>query len=178
MNTTFWVNFFGVLGIISTVLIYQQKKQTQMLWWKILTDALWIVHYLLLGATSVAAVTLVAIFRSVILLCQDHAWARSKAWLWIFLATSLLMSILAWQNWTSILTTVGSLLCIVMYWIGKPKVTRIGSIPAAILFLVNVALNGSFWGTLDESFILVSAVVGIVRLDIPHKNNGQRSQEQ
>lgn len=162
----FWINFFGVLGIISTVLIYQQKENRKMLLWKLTTDALWVIHYLLLGANSVAVVTIVAILRSIILLCQKHKWAQSKAWLWVFLGSSLFLSLLAWKDWTSLLTTVGSLACIIAYWIGKPKLTRIISIPAGLMFLINVALNGSVWGTLCESFILASAVVGLWRLDL------------
>lgn len=162
----FWINFFGVLGIISTVIIYQQKENSKMILWKLITDTLWVIHYLLLGANSVAVVTIVAILRSIILLCQKHKWAQSKAWLWVFLGSSLILSILAWKDWTSLLTTVGSLACIIAYWIGKPKITRIISIPAALMFLVNVAVNGSVWGTLCESFILASAVVGLWRLDL------------
>ena len=177
--SSFWVNFFGVLGILTTIMIYQQKDNRRMLYWKLATDTTWIVHYLLLGANSVAVVTMVAILRSVILLCQNHKWARSKAWLWVFLGSSLLLSILAWKDWTSLLTTVGSLACIIAYWIGKPKLTRIISLPAGLLFLVNVALNGSVWGTLCESFILVSAVVGLIRLDIRKQPEStiQRSEE-
>lgn len=162
---TFWVNFFGVLGIFTTVMVYQQRDNRKLLGWKIATDTCWVIHYLLLGADSVAVVTIVAILRSVILLCQKHRWARSKAWLWIFLSSSLLLSVLAWRDWTSLLTTVGSLMCIVVYWIGDPKTTRIVALPAGLLFLVNVAVNGSVWGTICESFILLSALVGLIRLD-------------
>lgn len=169
----FWINFFGVLGIVTTVLIYQQKDNRRMLLWKLATDASWVIHYLLLGANSVAVVTLVAIARSIILLCQRHKWAQSRAWLWIFLGSSLFLSILAWKDWTSLLTTVSSLACIIAYWIGNPRITRIISIPAALMFLINVALNGSLWGTLCESFLLVSAVVGLLRLDI-HKGHAQQ----
>lgn len=163
---TFWVNFFGVLGIITTVIIYQQRQHRGMLLWKLATDLSWLVHYLLLGANSVAAVTVVAILRSIILLCRKYRWAQSKAWLWVFLSSSLFLSILAWKDWTSLLTTIASPACIIAYWIGNPKLTRIISIPAALMFLVNVAVNGSLWGTLCESFLLVSAVVGLFYLDL------------
>lgn len=178
---SFWVDFFGVLGLITTFMIYQQKDNRRMLFWKLATDTSWVLHYLLLGANSVAVVTIVAILRSVILLCQKHRWAQSKAWLWIFLISSLLLSILAWKDWTSLLTTVGSLACIVAYWIGRPKLTRIISIPAGLMFLINVAVNGSLWGTICESLILVSAIVGLFRLDIRKKGKEstmQRSEVQ
>lgn len=161
----FWSNFFGVLGILTTILIYQQREHRNMLYWKLATDTVWVIHYLLLGANSVAVVTIVAILRSIILLCQKHRWAQHKAWLGIFLGSSLFLSILAWKDWTSLLTTIGSPACIIAYWIGNPKLTRMISIPVALMFLINVAVNGSVWGTICESFLLISAVVGFFRLD-------------
>lgn len=163
-----WVNLFGGLGIISTVVVYQQRLNRGMLVWKLITDLCWVFHYLLMGANSVAVVTIVAIMRTIVLLCQSHKWARHKAWLGVFILTSLLLSVLAWKDWTSLLTTVGSQMCIVAFWIGKPKLTRLISIPVSIMFLINVALNGSIWGTVCESFLLTSAVIGFIRLDITH----------
>ena len=37
------------------------------------------------------------------------------------------------------------------------------------MFLVNVTLNGSFWGMLCESFLLASAIVGFIRHDVARK---------
>jgi len=174
MTMEFWVNLFGILGIITTVIIYQQKEHRGMLIWKLITDTLWVLHYLALGANSVAVVTIVAILRSIVLLCQKHKWARSRAWLWIFLGSSLILSALAYKDWTSLLTMIGSPMCIIAYWIGKPRVTRIVSIPAALMFLINVTLSGSLWGTLSESFLLASAIIGFIRYDLPHKEKSTR----
>ena len=173
----FGIQFFGVLGLLTTVMVYQQKENRKMLLWKIATDTAWVIHYCMLGAYSVAVVTVVAILRSTILLCQSHAWARSRIWLWVFLGSSLFLSILAWKDWTSLLTTVGSLACIIAYWIGIPRVTRLITLPAGTMFLINVALNGSLWGTICESFLLGSALIGIIRLDIRKKNPEEETGE-
>ena len=175
MNTAVWANAFGVLGIVTTAVIYQQKENRKMLIWKLISDALWIVHYLFLGAYSVAVVTVVALVRSGVLLCQNHAWARHKAWLWIFLGSSLGLSLMAWKDWTSSLVAIGSLACIIVFWMGIPRITRLVSIPVSVMFLMNVALNGSVWGTLNESFLLLSAVVGMIRLDRRTESSGEKT---
>lgn len=173
------VNAFGILGILTTIVIYQQKDNHKLLFWKITTDLIWIVHYTANGNYSVVAITLVAVLRSIVLLNDAHAWARHKSWLWVFIGCSLLFSALAWKDWTSLLTTVSSLLCIAAYWFRVPRINRILSIPAAILFLLNVWLNFSFWGFICESFLLLSAIVGFFRLDWPYYREkiAQRSQE-
>ena len=165
----FLVNLFGILGILTTVVIYQQKDNQRMLVWKLISDLCWVLHYLALGANSVAVVTIVAIMRSVVLLCRRHRWAQSRAWLAVFMISSFVLSVLAYKDWTSLLTMFGSQACIVAYWIGRPKITRVVSMPVALMFLVNVTLNGSFWGMLCESFLLASAIVGFIRHDVVRK---------
>lgn len=165
----FWVNLFGILGILTTVVIYQQKENQRMLVWKLISDLFWVLHYLALGANSVAVVTIVAIMRSIVLLCRRYRWAQSRAWLAVFMVSSFVLSVLAYKDWTSLLPMIGSQACIIAYWIGKPKVTRIISIPSALMFLVNVTLNGSLWGMLCESFLLASAIIGFIRHDVARK---------
>lgn len=165
----FWVNLFGILGILTTVIIYQQKENQRMLVWKLISDLFWVLHYLALGANSVAVVTIVAIMRSIVLLCRRYRWAQSRAWLAVFMVSSFVLSVLAYKDWTSLLPMIGSQACIIAYWIGKPKVTRIISIPSALMFLVNVTLNGSLWGMLCESFLLASAIIGFIRHDVARK---------
>ena len=165
----FWVNLFGILGILTTVVIYQQKENQRMLVWKLISDLFWVLHYLALGANSVAVVTIVAIMRSIVLLCRRYHWAQSRAWLAVFMVSSFVLSVLAYKDWTSLLPMIGSQACIIAYWIGKPKVTRIISIPSALMFLVNVTLNGSLWGMLCESFLLASAIIGFIRHDVARK---------
>ena len=164
----FWVNLFGILGILTTVIIYQQKENQRMLVWKLISDLFWVLHYLALGANSVAVVTIVAIMRSIVLLCRRYRWAQSRAWLAVFMVSSFVLSVLAYKDWTSLLPMIGSQACIIAFWIGKPKVTRIISIPSALMFL-NVTLNGSLWGMLCESFLLASAIIGFIRHDVARK---------
>ncbi len=173
------VNLFGILGILTTVIVYQQKENKNLLFWKITTDLVWIVHYAANGNYSVVAITLVAILRSFVLLnAEKHAWARRRWWLAVFIACSLVFSLIAWKDWTSLLTLFSSLLCIVAYWVRIPRLTRLISIPGAALFLANIVINFSFWGFISETFLLVSAIVGFIRLDLPYYRDKARQRRQ
>lgn len=162
---------FGVLGIITTIFVYQQKERKLMLLWKIGTDAVWTLHYLLLGATSAVAVTLVAIIRSIVFLNYEHKWAQTKAWLAVFLVICVGFSAVAWEGALTLLTLMSSMASIIAYWIGKPKLTRIVSIPVGIMFFTYTVISGSLLGSVCEFFIIVSSVVGIIRLDIKKKGD-------
>lgn len=165
---SFPADIFGILGIMTTFIIYQQRTSEHQLLWKLTTDSLWIVYYVLLKNYSVVAVTAVAILRSLILM-NKKKWAQGIWWMYIFMAISVIFSLVAWKDWTSAMTMVSSLMCIGMYWYRSPKAVRFISVPAAILFLINVILNRNWMGTVCESFLLISSIIGIVRLDILHR---------
>ena len=40
----------GVLGIIATIFVYQQKDRRKLLIWKLISDSIWLLHYFTLGA--------------------------------------------------------------------------------------------------------------------------------
>ncbi|MBQ8081031.1 MAG: YgjV family protein [Clostridia bacterium] len=159
------VDGLGVLGIVTTILVYQQKDQKRLLWWKLTTDSVWLLHYLTLGAYSACAASSVAILRSAVFLNQDKKWAQGKGWLVVFMAISILLNALVWQNMFSLLPLISSLACIVAYWIGNPRITRLVSIPAAGLYLVYAVAFHSIEGVVCEMFIIISAIVGYFRHD-------------
>ena len=168
-----WMNLLvdglGILGIAATVMIFQQKERKPLLYWKLVTDVFWLLHYLFLGAYAACVTTVVSIFRSAVLLHADRKWAQSPAWLYIFLGTSLTLTLLVWQDMYSLLTLAGSFLSITAYWMKKPRITRLLSLPSAACILVyNIAYH-SREGVLCDTFLIISAIVGIIRYDIRKK---------
>ena len=164
------IDGLGVLGIITTFMVYQQKERKRMLIWKLITDLVWILHYYLLGGYSACAITVVAIFRSIVFMNDDKKWAQGKKWLYIFLAASLVMSALAWQGPITLLTLFSSLISIVAYWMPNTGMTRFITLPAAVLYLVYTILCKSKEGFICELFLITSTIVGIFRHDIPRKS--------
>ena len=164
------VDSLGILGILTTIMVYQQKTQKRLLIWKLITDIVWILHYWTLSAYSAIAITIVAVMRSIVFLNADHPWAQSKAWLFVFLGASIIFSLIAWQNAYSALTLATSVLCIVAYWLGQPRLTRLLSIPAAFLTLIYNYIYHSREGVLCEIFIITSAIVGYFRHDFRKKH--------
>ena len=167
------IDSLGVLGILTTFCVFQQKERRKLLIWKLINDTVWIVHYFTLSAYSACAITLVAILRSIVFLNDGHKWAKSRAWLFVFMAASLLFSILAWQDFYSLLPLISSLACIIAYWIKSPKMTRLITIPAAVLYLIyNIAFH-SVEGSVCSAFTIISSVVGLIRHDLRKKGAAQ-----
>ena len=160
------VDGLGILGILTNIIIYQQKTRKRLLIWKLISDMIWIMHYWLLGAYSAIAISVVAILRSIVFLNEEHKWAQSKYWLLVFLAATVALSLLAWQNAYSALMLTASVLCIVAYWLSRPFMTRLLSIPSAVLSLIYNYVYHSREGMLSSMIIITSSIVGIIRHDI------------
>ena len=56
----------GFLGVLSTVVIYQQKTRVGLLVSKLVSDVIWFAQYALIGAWSGAAISIIAIIRELI----------------------------------------------------------------------------------------------------------------
>ena len=162
---------FGFAGILSTVVIYQQKTRKGLLFSKLVSDVLWFVHYFCLGAYSGAAIAVIGLIRELIFMNREKKWAKHPAWLVFFLALSLGSAVLTWKNGFSLLPMAASMLAVVSFWIGKPKLSRLLSFPIAGSMLVyDVTLNPiSVAGIGNELLAITSSVVGIIRYDIQKK---------
>ena len=160
------VDGLGVAGMLTSAVIFQQKARKRMLIWKLISDLFWVAHYLALGAYSGAAVMFVSVLRSVLLLRVENP---GKGWLAAFLTISLVLSILAWKNIFSLLALACSFCSIIAFWMDSPKLTRMITIPASGAYLVYCVSCGSIEGSVSEAFGVISAIVGVFRLDIKKK---------
>lgn len=155
----------GYIAIVASMLIYQQKTRKNLLISKAVTDALWIIHYFLLGAYTGAVVTCVALVREVVFFRSDWRDKNSKPILVLFLCISVVCSVLTWGGIFSIFAMLGSMLSIVSFWLGEPKVSRIMAFPISCCMLIYGVANGSMAVLINEVLVMVSSVIGILKHD-------------
>jgi hypothetical protein len=125
---------------------------------------LWAVDYLLYGFFSVFRVTLLA----------DLAAEAGRPWMagaGLMLgrvgdaAGTALCTALTWDGAFSIFAMLCSMLSIVSFWIGEPKVSRIMAFPIASCMLIYGVSNGSVAAVINEVLVMLSSVVGILKHD-------------
>lgn len=156
----------GIFGIISAILIYQQKTRKGLMITKLISDIFWVFHYLILCAYSGLAVCILAVLRELIFINRGRRkWANHIIWPILFILAAIGTTILTWEGFISLLTCVASILSVITFWIGNPRLTRILILPTATLMIIYDVFSGSYTGMINESITLVSALVGIVRLD-------------
>lgn len=155
----------GYAAIAASILIYQQKSKSGLLIFKSIADVLWITHYFLLSAYTGAAVTCVALVREIVFFHNDCRSKRGKIILACFLCISVLCSVLTWNNIFSVFAMLGSLLSIVSFWLGNPKISRIMSFPISACMLTYGVSNGSVAVLINEVLVMLSSVIGIIKHD-------------
>lgn len=155
----------GYLAIVTSVIIYQQKTRPRLLICKAIADALWITHYLLLGAYTGAAVTGVALVREILFFKTDRKSKLGKLALVCFLCISIGCSALTWSTWFSVFAMLGSLLSIVSFWIGEPKISRRLSYPISACMLTYGVSNGSVAVLINEILVMSSSTYHILKYD-------------
>jgi len=175
-------NIFGLLGIASTVVIYQQKSRIGLLVSKLVSDVIWFFQYALIGAWSGAAISIIAIIRELIFINRQKKWARSPFWLVLFLVLSGISGVVTWKNIYSIFPCIASALAVIGFWIGKPKLSRFLSYPISGCMLTYAISHTAYMAIINELLTIVSSIVGNIRHDFkknptPKKSESKNSKE-
>ena len=169
-------NIFGALGILTTIVVYQQKSRKGLLISKLLCDAVWCLHYIFLSAYSAAAIAIIGVLREMVFVNRHKKWGKSPLWLLFFLILSVVCTIFTWKNYFSIFTCVASCLAVTGFFIGKPKLSRILSFPISACMITYDVAFGSYLGIANEILALGSSLVGLIVIDRKMKSDEQ-SQE-
>jgi hypothetical protein len=152
----------GIVGIGLLVATFQVNKRRSMLRIQMLSGLVWVVHYVLLGALSGAGMNFLVAVR-------NFLFDRYQKQSWVFVVVIIgfvIVAILAWKNWTSILPLIGSLLGTLAFWQKNPRTIRFLSISVSPFWFAYNLLNGSYPGMVGDSVTFASVLVGIYRFDI------------
>ncbi len=158
-----------IIGFISMAIIiasYQQKSHKKILTYQMISGSLFTVHYILLGAYTGAVMNLLGAMRSLVYANRDKKWASSVLWPITFSILFAISGVLTWANAYSVFPMIAMLLSSVVLWIQNPKINRSLSIPSSCCWLIYNIKNLSYPGIATEIFVLISIIVGIIRLDI------------
>ena len=159
----------GFLGTALLFISFQQKKRQGILFFQICSGAVFILHYILLGALTGAALNFIGFSRSIVFYNSDKKWAKSPWWLVFFIIISGIASAATWAKWYSILPAIAMMLTTVSYWLKNETKIRLVTFPSSPCWLVYNALAGSVAGVITECIVMSSLVIAIIRFDILKK---------
>ena len=159
----------GYVGIFLSILIYIQGKRKNLVFFKLVSDVVWCVHYTLLGAYSGAAIGFIAIFREFVFLNKGKKWADNKLWFIFFLVLSPTASIITGKNLYCFLPAIAAFLSVFCFYQSKAKKSRYFAIPISLCMLTYDILVSSTQGIINEIFTMSSIFIGFIVNDIVKK---------
>lgn len=158
----------GAIAIAENALIYISNRRERILLFKFLSDALWLVNYLLMGGCTGAVLNGVAMVREAVFSQRGkRPWASAKWILPLFLALTWVSPALEWIrngafSWLPVLPTIGSMIFVLGFYSESTLLTKTTSILGNVLWLLYALLIKNYTGMLSNVLMLLSAVVGIV----------------
>lgn len=164
------VQVIGIIAMLFSVFSFQMNKHKHIMIMQILATAFFGVQYFMLGAFTGAAMDAVGCIRSFVFYHKDKKWAQSPIWIGVFIAAFILFGIFTWQGPKSLLMILAMILNTFSFSFTKPKLVRSTILVSSPLLLIYNILTGSIGGVINEAFVEISSIVGIIRYDIKKKN--------
>lgn len=159
----------GFGGAALNCISFQQNKRSRIIGVQIFAAVMFIIHYILLGAYTGAALNFISLCRSVVFYNNSKKWAKSPTWLVFFIIVSLIGAAITWVDWYSILPSTAMILTTVSYWMKSETKIRIITFPSSPCWLIYNIITGSVAGIVTECVVMTSLIVAIIRYDIMKK---------
>lgn len=123
------MNYFGqLIGIFAvgmSFFIYLQKSRKRIVFLKLITDVLWVLHFLAISTHTAAATTGMAIFREIAFLPEQKG-NKSRGFIKAgFSVLFLLAAIFTWKDYFSIFPAIASILSTFAFGSDRVKMIRI-----------------------------------------------------
>lgn len=160
------VQLIGFVGLGLSVLAFQFNKRSSILKLQTFAALMYTVHFFLLGAFTGSGANAITALRNHVYQKTGKRW---RTWLipTFFGLVFLIVGVLTWQGWLTLLPIVSSLGGVVAYWQSSPRVIRsVELLLGPPLWIIYNIASHSYPGIILEIFLLTSTLVGIYRFDI------------
>lgn len=156
-----FVQAIGFVAVILAFFIFVQKKRKNLLFFKLITDFLWMAHFGLMCAYTPMLVTFVAVFREFIFLKRDEVKVlKSKIIPIIFSFIYLFVAVFSWNGIKSLLSVTASTLATFAFYESKVNKIRVISFIVSCIMMINGIAYGSLANIVNEIITIISIFIG------------------
>ncbi len=158
----------GIFAVASFLLSYQMKKRRHIVLINALSNVLYVLQYIMLGAFEGAAIDVLSTVSSFAAHNKDKGIVgRWKKPIFILLNIAFIAAGLAlYKNVFSLCAIAGAILQTGALWITKEKTIRLVSFVGAPFWLIYNLTSGAYGPALGSALCMVSIGVAIYRYDI------------
>ena len=153
----------GVVAIALGFLTYQARTQRGVILAQIAVTGCFVLHFLLIGATTGMALNMVALARNGAYYFREKQQKRGQILPVFFTVLMAVVGLLTWEAWYSVFMLLGLVInsyCMSFYDPQKVRISILVSCPLALTYDVFVWSVG---GATYEAVAIVSAAIGLWR---------------
>ena len=154
---------FSIVAMITGFISFQMKTAKGLLFFQILTGLAFSAHYFLIDAMTAMALNLVAVLQCICYYIRNKKNSKSLFIPIFFTAVVFVTGLLTWDNWYSILITLGLLINSVAFSLSNPQTIRKLTLIKSPLCLAYNACVWSVGGIIFEVAVLTSSIIGLVK---------------
>lgn len=160
----FIIQLIGFIGVAFFIISYQIKSNRSLFICQLTGCLIFCCQFIIIGAYTGAMSLIVNIIRNLLLLkANDWKWAKSKAALSAIILLLLAITVYTWAGWISLLPFASVAVTSIGYWTNNAQKIRLSQLFGSPCTLVYDAVVGSWGGVLNETLVLISIAVSILR---------------
>lgn len=164
----------GIIVSVAAIISMQLKNIKTVLLCQLICNGVGALSYILVGGLSGCGIYIVALLQSIIFFIYRAKGKKAPLPLtYIFVALFLTCSILAYRAPQDIISAIASMTCALALVQEKPSVYRIFMLANGIIWMLYDVSVYAYTMILSHVITAVSALTGIIRLDIKKKSQEQ-----
>ena len=168
----FVIQLIGFIGVAFFIVSYQIKSNKALFLFQLIGSLVFCIQFFIMGALSGALSLVVNIIRNLLLVkVNDWKWVKSKWTLAAIITILAAITAYTWAGPMSLLPFISVAVTSIGYWTNNAQKIRLSQMIGSPTVLVYDLLIRSWGGVLNESIVIISIIVSIVRFG--WKNMGE-----
>ena len=156
---------FALLSSTCLLISFWQKKRNKILFFQILDSTFDVLQYLLLGAYTGGAISLLGATRA-----YCFSKTTNKKFLYLFLGLYIVASLVTFDGAISLIPLLAALIYTIVVWNKKERNIRLYSIFVFILWLIYDVLVGAYVNAITDIVLIVSNIMAFNKIDRKVRN--------
>ncbi len=167
MASPLFIQSLAIFGLLIWAVSYHFKARRNILLVQLISFVFWILHFILLGAYTGAALAAVAALRLAVFSFKKKENWISKPWvLWAFIFALVLSTIVTFSTFWGIFALAGGIFATLACWQYDQNKIRQLFIPSHACWIVYDLLVGSYGGAISEAILGLSTISSLLRKDL------------
>ena len=169
INAFVIAQILGFIGMGFIMIGMQQKQYGRIVFCEIANNILAATHYIFLGGFTGMCISFASAVTNVVYWYRNKKGLSNFYFQIVFGILFVLLALLSWHGFFSIFILLAKLISSVSLGINNPRIIRLLKLISFPCWLIYDISVGSFAGIVGDAMSIASVVIGIVRLDILHK---------